>query len=199
MYRGRSDGRLNGASARTAAADRSAGRLTGSMMELQTLQEALKVEIQIHQKLVAQMKQDPQKKVVEQLRKELLVKQEPEAKLQLQVQAPPAAAATPALPGSVLPQRPPTVAMVTTAITKADSQNAPINLQVASKLTNQSSEPVRLVSKNAMVVQATTSTTNTSTSVQPIKVPQFVPPPRLTPRPTFQPQLLLVFLAVGVF
>lgn len=31
-----------------------------------------------------------QKKVVEQLRKELLVKQEPEAKLQLQVQTPPA-------------------------------------------------------------------------------------------------------------
>ncbi|XP_024136752.1 PHD finger protein 21A isoform X2 [Oryzias melastigma] len=224
-------------------ADRSAGRLTGSMMELQTLQEALKVEIQIHQKLVAQMKQDPQnadlkkqlhelqakitalsekqKKVVEQLRKELLVKQEPEAKLQLQVQAPPVggemkpmnllqsqqitgglqqtltvtpvlttktiplvlkAAATPALPGSVLAQRPPTVAMVTTAITKPDSQNAPINLQVTSKLTNQSSEPVRLVSKNAVVVQATTTG-------QPIKVPQFVPPPRLTPRPTFQPQV----------
>ncbi|XP_067447133.1 PHD finger protein 21A isoform X2 [Thunnus thynnus] len=227
-------------------ADRSAGRLTGSMMELQTLQEALKVEIQIHQKLVAQMKQDPQnadlkkqlhelqakitalsekqKKVVEQLRKELLVKQEPEAKLQLQVQTPPVggdiksanllqsqqipgglqqtltvtpvlttktlplvlkAAATPALPGSVLPQRPPTVAMVTTAITKPDSQNAPINLQVASKLTGQGSEPVRLVSKNAMVVQATTTTT----TAQPIKVPQFVPPPRLTPRPTFQPQV----------
>ncbi|XP_023811781.1 PHD finger protein 21A isoform X5 [Oryzias latipes] len=224
-------------------ADRSAGRLTGSMMELQTLQEALKVEIQIHQKLVAQMKQDPQnadlkkqlhelqakitalsekqKKVVEQLRKELLVKQEPEAKLQLQVQAPPVggemkpvnllqsqqitgglqqtltvtpvlttktiplvlkAAATPALPASVLPQRPPTVAMVTTAITKPDSQNAPINLQVTSKLTNQGSEPVRLVSKNAVVVQATTTG-------QPIKVPQFVPPPRLTPRPTFQPQV----------
>ncbi|XP_026222274.1 PHD finger protein 21A isoform X3 [Anabas testudineus] len=227
-------------------ADRSAGRLTGSMMELQTLQEALKVEIQIHQKLVAQMKQDPQnadlkkqlhelqakitalsekqKKVVEQLRKELLVKQEPEAKLQLQVQTPPAggdmkstnllqsqqipgglqqtltvtpvlttktlplvlkAATTPAQPVSVLPQRPPTIAMVTTAITKPDSQNTPINLQVASKLTNQSSEPVRLVSKNAMVVQATTTTT----TAQPIKVPQFVPPPRLTPRPTFQPQV----------
>ncbi|XP_072447908.1 PHD finger protein 21Aa isoform X3 [Chiloscyllium punctatum] len=67
-------------------------------MELQTLQEALKVEIQFHQKLVAQMKQDPQnadlkkqlhelqakitalsekqKKVVEQLRKDLMVKQE---------------------------------------------------------------------------------------------------------------------------
>ncbi|NP_001134428.1 PHD finger protein 21A [Salmo salar] len=36
------------------------GTLTGSMMELQTLQEALKVEIQVHQKLVTQMKQDPQ-------------------------------------------------------------------------------------------------------------------------------------------
>ncbi|XP_029697191.1 uncharacterized protein phf21ab isoform X8 [Takifugu rubripes] len=224
-------------------ADRSAGRFTGSMMELQTLQEALKVEIQIHQKLVAQMKQDPQnadlkkqlhelqakitalsekqKKVVEQLRKELLVKQEPETKLQLHVQTPPVggdlkpanllqsqqipgglqqtltvtpvlttktlplvlkAAATPALPASVLSPRPPTVAMVTTSITKSESQNVPINLQVASKLTNQSSEPMRLVSKNAMVVQATTTT------AQPIKVPQFVPPPRLMPRPTFQPQ-----------
>uniref|UniRef100_A0A6Q2X1A9 PHD-type domain-containing protein n=1 Tax=Esox lucius TaxID=8010 RepID=A0A6Q2X1A9_ESOLU len=81
------------------------GTLTGSMMELQTLQEALKVEIQVHQKLVAQMKQDPQnadlkkqlhelqakitalsekqKKVVEQLRKDLLVKQEPEVKAQV--------------------------------------------------------------------------------------------------------------------
>ncbi|XP_038138125.1 PHD finger protein 21A isoform X4 [Cyprinodon tularosa] len=223
-------------------ADRTADRLTGSMMELQTLQEALKVEIQIHQKLVAQMKQDPQnadlkkqlhelqakitalsekqKKVVEQLRKELLVKQEPEAKLQLQVQAAPVggdlkpanllqsqqipgglqqtltvtpvltaktlvlkAAATPALPGAILSQRPPTVAMVTTAITKPDSQSVPINLQVASRLTNQSAEPVRLVSKNAVVLQATT------TSAQPIKVPQFVAPPRLTPRPTFQPQV----------
>ncbi|KAK2842883.1 hypothetical protein Q5P01_013083 [Channa striata] len=223
-------------------ADRSAGRLTGSMMELQTLQEALKVEIQIHQKLVAQMKQDPlnadlkkqlhelqakitalsekQKKVVEQLRKELLVKQEPEAKLQLQVQSPPVGGdikplnllqsqqipgglqqtltVTPVLTTktlplvlkaattvSVLPQRPQTVTMVTTAITKPDSQNTPINLQVASKLTNQSPEPLRMVSKNPVVVQATTTTT----IAQPIKVPQFVPPPRLTPRPTFQPQV----------
>jgi len=31
----------------------------------------------------------------------------------------------------------------------------------------------------------------TTTSAQPIKVPQFVPPPRLTPRPTFQPQVRL--------
>ncbi|KAK5927273.1 hypothetical protein CgunFtcFv8_012449 [Champsocephalus gunnari] len=323
-------------------ADRSAGRLTGSMMELQTLQEALKVEIQIHQKLVSQMKQDPQnadlkkqlhelqanitalsekqKKVVEQLRKELM-KQEPEGKLYLQTpaggdvkQSPqqvrpwlprsgpgsrgpalapevrpwlpgPALAPEvrpwalapgvrpwlprsgpgsrgPALapevrpwlprsgPGSrgqalapevrpwlqrsggpalapevrpralaiwgegrgvgakgrsyqndeartlmvtpllttktlplVLKALPPTVAVVTAAITKPDLQSVPINLQVAGKLTNQSAEPVRLVTKNAMVMQATT------TSAQPIKVPQFVPPPRLTPRPTYQPQV----------
>ncbi|KAA0723467.1 PHD finger protein 21A BHC80a BRAF35-HDAC complex protein BHC80 [Triplophysa tibetana] len=78
----------------------------GSMMELQNLQEALKVEIQIHQKLVTQMKQDPQnaelklqlrdlqakitalserqKKVVEQLRRDLLVKQD-DVKLQTQM------------------------------------------------------------------------------------------------------------------
>ncbi|XP_073715177.1 PHD finger protein 21Aa isoform X3 [Misgurnus anguillicaudatus] len=55
----------------------------GSIMELQNLQEALKVEIQIHQKLVTQMKQDPQKKVVEQLRRDLLVKQD-DMKLQTQ-------------------------------------------------------------------------------------------------------------------
>eukprot|EP00063_Salmo_salar_P004640 XP_013979475.1 PREDICTED: PHD finger protein 21A-like isoform X6 [Salmo salar] len=227
--------------------------LTGSMMELQTLQEALKVEIQVHQKLVAQMKQDPQnadlkkqlhelqakitalsekqKKVVEQLRKDLLVKQEPEVKVQVLatdkhvLQIPSSTtlqalqqtthtqalqqktltvtpvistktlpvvlkAATPNMPSSVVAQRPATVAMVA-AISHAskpsivNSQNTPVNLQVASKLTNQCFEPVRLVSKNALVVQATT----TPTSAQPIKVPQFVPPPRLTPRPTFQPQV----------
>ncbi|XP_044048204.1 PHD finger protein 21B isoform X6 [Siniperca chuatsi] len=224
-------------------ADRSAGRLTGSMMELQTLQEALKVEIQIHQKLVAQMKQDPQnadlkkqlhelqakitalsekqKKVVEQLRKELLVKQEPEAKLQLHIQTPPVggdikpsgllqsqqipgglqqtltvtpvlttktlplvlkAAATPTLPGSVLPQRPATVAMVTTAITRPDSQNAPINLQVTSKLTNQSSEPVRLVSKNAMVVRPKPATP-TNVPIAPAPPPPMMAAPQLLQRP----------------
>ncbi|XP_034092350.1 PHD finger protein 21A-like isoform X3 [Gymnodraco acuticeps] len=148
-------------------ADRSAGRLTGSMMELQTLQEALKVEIQIHQKLVSQMKQDPQnadlkkqlhelqanitalsekqKKVVEQLRKELM-KQEPEGKLYLQT---PAGGDVKQSPQQALP---PTVAVVTAAITKPDLQSVPINLQVAGKLTNQSAEPVRLVTKNAMVV-----------------------------------------------
>lgn len=64
------------------------------------------------------------------------------------------AAATPALPGAILSsQRPTAVAMVTTTIAKPDLQNAPINLQVAAKLTNQSAEPIRLVSKNAVVVR----------------------------------------------
>ncbi|XP_026094442.1 PHD finger protein 21A-like isoform X6 [Carassius auratus] len=225
------------------------------MMELQTLQEALKVEIQVHQKLVAQMKQDPQnadlkkqlhelqakitalsekqKKVVEQLRKELLVKQEPDLKLQmlpattdgktvLLTPACPASqlttgpphnqgapqktltvtpvitaktlplvlkAATSTMPASMATQRP-TVAMVT-AISNpprpganSDSHSTPINLQVASKLPNQDTDAgPRIVSKNVIVVQATT------TSAQHIKVPQFVPPPRLTPRPTYQPQV----------
>uniref|UniRef100_A0A1A7XGU3 PHD finger protein 21Ab n=2 Tax=Iconisemion striatum TaxID=60296 RepID=A0A1A7XGU3_9TELE len=223
-------------------ADRSADRLTGSMMELQTLQEALKVEIQIHQKLVAQMKQDPQnadlkrqlhelqakitalsekqKKVVEQLRKELLVKQEPEAKLQLQVQTPPPGgdvkpvnllqsqqipgglqqtltvtpvlttktlplvfkAATPTLPSAVLSQRPAAVTMVTTAIANSDLQNVPINLQVASKFTNQSSEPVRLVSKNAVVVRPRLATP-TNVPIAPAPPPPMMAAPQLLQRP----------------
>ncbi|XP_076124223.1 PHD finger protein 21A isoform X3 [Alosa pseudoharengus] len=225
------------------------------MMELQTLQEALKVEIQVHQKLVAQMKQDPQnadlkkqlhelqakitalsekqKKVVEQLRKDLLVKQEPELKLQLQAtqmadtkhllqlsttqaQQPPTThntgvqqktltltpvlttktlplvlkAATTTMPASATGQCP-TVAMVTAIsnmpkpVVNSDSQATPINLQVASKLPNQGSDPVRIISKNAIVVQAATTTS----SAQPIKVPQFVPPARATPRPTYLPQV----------
>uniref|UniRef100_A0A8C2Z0L9 PHD finger protein 21A n=1 Tax=Cyclopterus lumpus TaxID=8103 RepID=A0A8C2Z0L9_CYCLU len=146
-------------------------------MELQTLQEALKVEIQIHQKLVAQMKQDPQnadlkkqlhelqakitalsekqKKVVEQLRKELLLKQEPEAKLQLLVQTPPGGVNI--KPTNLL-----------------QSQQLPGGLQQQHRSTS-----TVVLSQ----VQATPTTT------QPIKVPQFVTPPRLTPRPTFQPQV----------
>ncbi|XP_031420612.1 PHD finger protein 21A isoform X1 [Clupea harengus] len=236
------------------------------MMELQTLQEALKVEIQVHQKLVAQMKQDPQnadlkkqlhelqakitalsekqKKVVEQLRKDLMVKQEPELKLQLQTQTadtkhllqlptaptqqptPPqqvpyrtthtehrqtrntglhqkTLTVTPVLTAKTLPLvlkaattipasagQCPTVAMVTAIsnlakpVVNSDSQATPINLQVASKLANQGSEPVRIISKNAIVVQAATTT-----SAQPIKVPQFVPPARATPRPAYLPQV----------
>ncbi|XP_031425419.1 PHD finger protein 21Aa isoform X2 [Clupea harengus] len=224
----------------------------GSMMELQNLQEALKVEIQVHQKLVAQMKQDPQnadlkkqlhelqakitvlsekqKKVVEQLRKELLVKQD-QAEIRMQAQHPPQPdgkasalpsaqfqpalpppnlstpqttvtgtpvipnkslplvlkAATPNMPTSVVTPRP-SVAMVTTLShmpkpttqSSEQIQTTPLGLQATGKLTHQGTEPLRIVSKNAVVVQATT---------QHIKVPQFVPPPRLTPRPTFLPQV----------
>jgi hypothetical protein len=39
------------------------------------------------------------------------------------------------------------------------------------------------------VVLSQVQATTTPTSAQPVKVPQFVPPPRLTPRPTFQPQV----------
>ncbi|XP_063800373.1 PHD finger protein 21A isoform X6 [Pseudophryne corroboree] len=236
-------------------------------MELQTLQEALKVEIQIHQKLVAQMKQDPQnadlkkqlhelqakitslsekqKLVVEQLRKNLIVKQElPDNRfliqplLQLeskpptpQVQPQPhqiqlqqfqpqqlsqtsasplpglsgaqktvatasmitaktlplvLKAAAASMPTSVLGQRP-TIAMVTAinsqkAVIGSDIQSAAINLQTSNKITSQGTETFQIVAKNAVtLVQATTSQT--------IKVPQFIPPPRLTPRPTFLPQV----------
>ncbi|XP_068116950.1 PHD finger protein 21A isoform X5 [Hyperolius riggenbachi] len=245
-------------------------------MELQSLQEALKVEIQVHQKLVAQMKQDPQnvdlkkqlhelqakitslsekqKHVVEQLRKNLIVKQElPDNKLLIQpllqleskqptpqVQPPPhqiqlqqlqpqqmsqtTAASLPGLSGaqtvatasmitaktlplvlkaaaasmptSVMGQRP-TIAMVTAinspkAGLGSDAQTAAVNLQTTNKVANQGTETFQLVAKSGMTlpsrvslfvqqVQATTS--------QPIKVPQFIPPPRLTPRPTFLPQV----------
>ncbi|XP_058519101.1 PHD finger protein 21A isoform X6 [Ochotona princeps] len=233
-------------------------------MELQTLQEALKVEIQVHQKLVAQMKQDPQnadlkkqlhelqakitalsekqKRVVEQLRKNLIVKQEqpdkfqiqplpqPENKLQTAQQQPlqqlqqqqyhhhhaqqsaapsPALtasqktvttasmittktlplvlkAATATMPASVVGQRP-TIAMVTAinsqkAVLGTDVQNTPVNLQTSSKVTGPGTEAVQIVAKNTVtLVQATPP--------QPIKVPQFIPPPRLTPRPNFLPQV----------
>ncbi|XP_017565059.1 PHD finger protein 21Aa isoform X4 [Pygocentrus nattereri] len=223
----------------------------GLMMELQSLQEALKVEIQIHQKLVAQMKQDPQnaelklqlhdlqakitalserqKKVVEQLRRDLLVKQESaEIRLQTQTQLPLQTegktttlvssqsqslppphlsapqnsvsvtpviatktlplvlrAATPTTPIAMMPT--PTIAMVTTltntplsSLPNSDPQSSPISLQSCSKPVNQGTEPVRIVPKNTIVVQAAT---------QPIKVPQFVPPTRQTARPASLPQV----------
>ncbi|XP_077317994.1 PHD finger protein 21A isoform X7 [Lithobates pipiens] len=237
-------------------------------MELQSLQEALKVEIQFHQKLVAQMKQDPQnadlkkqlhelqakitslsekqKLVVEQLRKNLIVKQElPDNKLliqpllhleskppipqvqhqthqiqlqQLHAQQVSHSSATPlpglsgaqktvatasmitaktlplvlkaaaaSMPTTLMGQRP-TIAMVTAinsqkAVIGADAQSTAVNLQTTNKVANQGTETFQILAKNAVTlqVQATTS--------QPIKVPQFIPPPRLTPRPTFLPQV----------
>uniref|UniRef100_A0A673XT10 PHD finger protein 21Aa n=1 Tax=Salmo trutta TaxID=8032 RepID=A0A673XT10_SALTR len=192
--------------------------------------------ISLSQKLVSQMKQDPQnadlkkqlhelqakitalsekqKKVVEQLRKELLVKQDhPEVQAHQHPQHPPhiqlsfspgqntmpitpviatktlplvLKAATATMPAFAVTPRP-SVAKVTAisntpkaSIGHPDSLSAPINLQTSSKLTHQGMEPVRIVSKNTIVVQAT---------AQPIKVPQFIPPPRLTPRPTFLTQV----------
>ncbi|XP_070616466.1 PHD finger protein 21A isoform X4 [Erythrolamprus reginae] len=227
-------------------------------MELQTLQEALKVEIQVHQKLVAQMKQDPQnadlkkqlhelqakitalsekqKRVVEQLRKNLMVKQEqPDSKFQIQplsqtenkiqtsqplqqqlqqpqqqITAPSpnllgsqktvttasmittktlplVLKATATMPASVVGQRP-TIAMVTAinssqkTVLSTDAQNTPVNLQTTNKVTGPGTEAVQIVAKNTVtLVQAT--------APQPIKVPQFIPPPRLTPRPNFLPQV----------
>uniref|UniRef100_A0A673XK15 PHD finger protein 21Aa n=1 Tax=Salmo trutta TaxID=8032 RepID=A0A673XK15_SALTR len=207
--------------------------------------------ISLSQKLVSQMKQDPQnadlkkqlhelqakitalsekqKKVVEQLRKELLVKQDhPEVQAHQHPQHPvqpdgkasalPNLHTPPSLPSfspgqNTMPITPviatktlplvlkaatatmpafavtprPSVAKVTAisntpkaSIGHPDSLSAPINLQTSSKLTHQGMEPVRIVSKNTIVVQAT---------AQPIKVPQFIPPPRLTPRPTFLTQV----------
>ncbi|XP_027019778.2 PHD finger protein 21A isoform X5 [Tachysurus fulvidraco] len=224
------------------------------MMELQTLQEALKVEIQVHQKLVAQMKQDPQnadlkkqlhelqakitalsekqKKVVEQLRKELLVKQEPELKLQTvqavadgkaMILSPPclpqqqptlpphnkaapqktlqvtpvittktlplvlkAAAST--MPASVTAPRP-TVAMVTAisntprpALT-SDSRNAPVNLQMSSKLSSKDTEAAsRVVPKNVIVVRPKPATHN-NVPIAPAPPPPMMAAPQLLQRP----------------
>ncbi|XP_018115699.1 PHD finger protein 21A isoform X3 [Xenopus laevis] len=236
-------------------------------MELQTLQEALKVEIQVHQKLVAQMKQDPQnadlkkqlhelqakitslsekqKMVVEQLRKNLIIKQElPDNKLLIQpllqleskpptpqvqqqpqqiqlqqLQSQPMSqastlslpgfsgsqtvataslitaktlplvlkAAAAAMPASIIGQRP-TIAMVTAinsqkAVLGTDAQNAAVNLQTSNKVNSQGAETFQIVAKNAVTLQVQ------STTSQHIKVPQFIPPPRLTPRPNFLPQV----------
>ncbi|XP_042197239.1 PHD finger protein 21A isoform X5 [Callorhinchus milii] len=212
-------------------------------MELQTLQEALKVEIQFHQKLVAQMKQDPQnadlkkqlhelqakitalsekqKKVVEQLRKNLMVKQEhhegklPTQQHQPQPQQPqqtvPHLLSSPQkttnqasvvttkqlpftllktthpMPASVVSPRS-TIAMVTALSNpqksgvNADSQNTPINLQISNKLNTLGADAVRIMPKSTppLVQMANTP---------PIKVPQFIPPPRLTQRPTLLPQV----------
>ncbi|XP_032895119.1 PHD finger protein 21A isoform X2 [Amblyraja radiata] len=210
-------------------------------MELQTLQEALKVEIQSHQKLVAQMKQDPQnadlkkqlhelqakittlsekqKKVVEQLRKDLMVKQEhhegklpmqqpqilPQQQQQIvpQLSSPqktinePSIVTTKAIPLTLLKTThtmpasvvsPRSIAMVTAlsnpqkSVVNADSQNTPINLQITNKLTTLGVDAVRIMPKSTVQLVQTTNS-------PPIKVPQFIPPPRLTQRPTLLPQV----------
>ncbi|XP_063496973.1 PHD finger protein 21A isoform X10 [Symphalangus syndactylus] len=151
-------------------------------MELQTLQEALKVEIQVHQKLVAQMKQDPQnadlkkqlhelqakitalsekqKRVVEQLRKNLIVKQEQPDKFQIQP----------------LPQ---------SENKLQTAQQQPLQqLQQQQQYHHHHAQQSAAASPNLTASQQVQAT-----PPQPIKVPQFIPPPRLTPRPNFLPQV----------
>ncbi|KAM5246827.1 PHD finger protein 21A isoform 8-T8 [Ctenodactylus gundi] len=151
-------------------------------MELQTLQEALKVEIQVHQKLVAQMKQDPQnadlkkqlhelqakitalsekqKRVVEQLRKNLIVKQEQPDKFQIQP----------------LPQSENKLQTAQQQPLQQLQQQQPYHHHHA----QQSAAPSPSLTASQQVQ---------ATPPQPIKVPQFIPPPRLTPRPNFLPQV----------
>uniref|UniRef100_A0A8C7KGK1 PHD finger protein 21A n=1 Tax=Oncorhynchus kisutch TaxID=8019 RepID=A0A8C7KGK1_ONCKI len=173
---------------------------------------------------------EKQKKVVEQLRKDLLVKQEPEVKVQVLatdkhvLQIPSSTtlqalqqtthtqalqqktltvtpvistktlpvvlkAATPTMPSSVVAQRPATVAMVAAishaskpSIVNSNSQNTPVNLQVASKLTNQCFEPVRLVSKNALVVRPKPVTPNNNVPIAPAPPPAMMAAPQLLQR-----------------
>ncbi|KAM5246828.1 PHD finger protein 21A isoform 9-T9 [Ctenodactylus gundi] len=150
-------------------------------MELQTLQEALKVEIQVHQKLVAQMKQDPQnadlkkqlhelqakitalsekqKRVVEQLRKNLIVKQEQPDKFQIQP----------------LPQ--------------SENKLQTAQQQPLQQLQQQQPYHHHHAQQSAAPSPSLTASQVQATPPQPIKVPQFIPPPRLTPRPNFLPQV----------
>ncbi|XP_033612538.1 PHD finger protein 21A isoform X8 [Fukomys damarensis] len=151
-------------------------------MELQTLQEALKVEIQVHQKLVAQMKQDPQnadlkkqlhelqakitalsekqKRVVEQLRKNLIVKQEQPDKFQIQP----------------LPQ--------------SENKLQTAQQQPLQQLQQQQQHHHHHAQQSAAPSPTLTASQQVqATPPQPIKVPQFIPPPRLTPRPNFLPQV----------
>ncbi|XP_013918124.1 PREDICTED: PHD finger protein 21A-like [Thamnophis sirtalis] len=95
--------------------------------------------------------------------------------------------ATATMPASVVGQRP-TIAMVTVinssqkTVLSTDAQNTPVNLQTTNKVTGPGAEAVQIAAKNTIaLVQAT--------APQPIKVPEFIPPPRLTPCPNFLPQV----------
>ncbi|EDL27592.1 PHD finger protein 21A, isoform CRA_b [Mus musculus] len=160
-------------------------------MELQTLQEALKVEIQVHQKLVAQMKQDPQnadlkkqlhelqakitalsekqKRVVEQLRKNLIVKQEQPDKFQIQ----------------------PLSQSENKLQTAQQQPLQPLQQQQPQQPQQQQQQQQQQHAQQSAAAppSLTASQQVQATPPQPIKVPQFIPPPRLTPRPNFLPQV----------
>uniref|UniRef100_A0A8C6T3A1 PHD finger protein 21Ab n=1 Tax=Neogobius melanostomus TaxID=47308 RepID=A0A8C6T3A1_9GOBI len=145
---------------------------------------------------------EKQKKVVEQLRKELMVKQEPEPKLQVQTKATPRTeptgktlkckvkslsvssqtlTVTPVLTAKTLPLVLKAAAAPTLTGSVLSPQH-PINLQVASKLTNQSGEPVRLVTKNAMLVRPK-PVTPVNVPIAPAPPPPMMAAPQLLQRP----------------
>nr|XP_014342535.1 PREDICTED: PHD finger protein 21B [Latimeria chalumnae] len=169
-------------------------------MELHSLQEALKVEIQCHQKLVAQMKQDPQngelKKQIHERQSRITALSE---KQKLAVRSCPVGNTKPiplikapnqSIAISVVPAKNP-VTMVTAHINgqKAASteppQTAPINLQTTNKLVGSS-----LNSVGRKVAEISNSQTLGAITAVPIKVPQVSSLQRLAGQgPTVLPQV----------
>ncbi|XP_072340636.1 PHD finger protein 21B isoform X1 [Scyliorhinus torazame] len=129
-------------------------------MEMQSLQEALKVEIQCHQKLVAQMKQDPQK---------LGVRSCPVGSTK---PIPLIKAPNQSIAISVVPSKNP-ITMVTAHINGQKTastdppQMAPINLQTTNKLAGSN-----LNSTGRRVPETSNSQTLGTITAVPIKVPQ---------------------------
>ncbi|KAM4614945.1 PHD finger protein 21B [Polymixia lowei] len=169
-------------------------------MELQGLQEALKVEIQCHQKLVAQMKQDPQdgelKKQLHERQTRITALSE---KQKLAVRSCPIGTTKPlslikppsqSIAISVVPAKAP-VSMVTThingqkAVSSEPLQTSPINLQTASRVAGSG---VHSLSRRAGELPHS-QMLGTLTAV-PIKVPQVSSLHRLAGQaPTVLPQV----------
>uniref|UniRef100_A0A8C7F8K0 PHD finger protein 21Aa n=1 Tax=Oncorhynchus kisutch TaxID=8019 RepID=A0A8C7F8K0_ONCKI len=100
-------------------------------------------------------------------------------------------AATATMPASAVTPRP-SVAKVTAisntpkaSIGHPDSLSSPINLQTSSKLTNQGMEPVRIVSKNTVVVRPNpaTPTPTPTVPIAPVPPPPMLAAPQLLQRP----------------
>uniref|UniRef100_A0A8C7QBY9 PHD finger protein 21Aa n=1 Tax=Oncorhynchus mykiss TaxID=8022 RepID=A0A8C7QBY9_ONCMY len=100
-------------------------------------------------------------------------------------------AATATMPASAVTPRP-SVAKVTAisntpkaSIGHPDSLSSPINLQTSSKLTNQGMEPVRIVSKNTVVVRPNpaTPTPTPTVPIAPAPPPPMLAAPQLLQRP----------------
>ncbi|XP_043944015.1 PHD finger protein 21B isoform X2 [Protopterus annectens] len=159
---------------------------TTPTMEIQSLQEALKVEIQCHQKLVAQMKQDPQngelKKQIHERQSRITALSE---KQKVAVRSCPIGGTLPiplikspsqSIAISVLPAKNP-VTMVTAHINGQKTastdppQTVPINLQTTNKLVGSAFSSVGRRVLDASNAQVPRQALGTITAV-PIKVPQ---------------------------